>query len=72
MTARIATLLIRLADQANQVVGLTHQDMADTLGVYRETVTNALAELKQDRLIKIGRKRITLLNLEGLQRLQSL
>lgn len=72
VTSRIASLLTKLADQANQVVGLTHQDMADMLGVYRETVTNALAELKHDRLIKIGRKRITLINPEGLQRLQSL
>lgn len=72
VTARIASLLMKLADQSNQVVGLTHQDMADMLGVYRETVTNALAELKHDRLIKIGRKRITLINPEGLQRLQSL
>jgi CRP-like cAMP-binding protein len=72
VTSRIASLLVKLADHSNQVVGLTHQDMADMLGVYRETVTNALAELKQDRLIKIGRKRIILLNPEGLQRLQSL
>jgi CRP/FNR family transcriptional regulator, cyclic AMP receptor protein len=72
VTSRIASLLLRMADQANQVLGLTHQDMADMLGVYRETVTNALAELKHDRLIKIGRKKIFLLNLEGLGRLQAL
>ena len=71
VTARIASLLMRRANKNNQVVGLTHQEMADELGVYRETVTNALAELKQDRFIAIGRKRIDILDPEALTRLDS-
>jgi CRP-like cAMP-binding protein len=71
VTSRIASLLLRLANANNQVMGYTHQDMADTLGVYRETVTNALAELKQDKLIKIGRKRIELADVQGLRKLES-
>jgi CRP/FNR family transcriptional regulator, cyclic AMP receptor protein len=71
VTARVASLLLGAADESNQVTGLTHQEMADTLGVYRETVTNALAELKQDGLIEIGRKRILLRDREALARLTS-
>jgi CRP/FNR family cyclic AMP-dependent transcriptional regulator len=70
VTSRIAALFLRLANQDNQVVGYTHQEMAETLGCYRETVTNAIAELKQDKLVKVGRKRITLLDPEALRRLE--
>jgi CRP-like cAMP-binding protein len=63
---------MKLANKDNQVVGYTHQEMADLLGVYRETVTNAIAELKQDRLIKVGRKRITILDLNALKRMEAI
>jgi CRP/FNR family cyclic AMP-dependent transcriptional regulator len=71
VTARIASLLLRLANKDGQVVGYTHQDMADMLGVYRETVTNAIAELKADRLIKVGRKRITIQDAESMRQMES-
>ncbi|HVG19203.1 MAG TPA: Crp/Fnr family transcriptional regulator [Blastocatellia bacterium] len=72
VTARVSSLLMRLANKDNQVVGYTHQEMADLLGVYRETVTNAIAELKQDRLIKVGRKRITILDPDALKRMETI
>ena len=71
VTARVASLLLKSANEQDQVVGFTHQEIADMLGVYRETVTNALAELKQDRLIDIGRKRILVRDREALDRLAS-
>lgn len=71
VTARVAALLLSLADKNNEVSGYTHQDIADRLGVYRETVTNAIAELKNDRLLKVGRKKLTLTNVEGLRRLSA-
>ena len=71
VTSRIASLLTKLANKDNQVVGYTHQEMADKLGVYRETVTNAIAELKADRLIKVGRKRITILNADAMKLMES-
>jgi DNA-binding GntR family transcriptional regulator len=46
--------------------------MADKLGVYRETVTNGIAELKADQLIKVGRKRITLLNVNALRKMEAI
>jgi CRP-like cAMP-binding protein len=72
VTSRLASLLNKLATKNREVVGYTHQEMADMLGVYRETVTNAIAELKQDRLIKVGRKRIVLLDQEGLRKIEAI
>lgn len=67
LISRLAALLIRSAD-AEEVKGLSHQDIADQLGVYRETVTNALIELKNAGLIEVGRKRITIIDRKRLTR----
>jgi CRP/FNR family transcriptional regulator, cyclic AMP receptor protein len=62
--ARLASLLLRLADEqgSDEVVGLTHQDLAETVGTYRETATQVLNDMKTDGLIEIGRKRIKILD----------
>src|SRR5947209_19704481 len=60
---RVAALLLREAD-GDEVDGLSHQDIAERLGVYRETATNALNELKAAALIQIGRKHINILDRE--------
>src|ERR687884_361986 len=67
MTARVAALLLRESD-GDSVDGLTHQDIAERLGVYRETATNALNELKAARVIAIGRKHVTILDRKRLTR----
>jgi CRP/FNR family transcriptional regulator len=72
VTSRISSLLLRMANKEGDVMGHTHQEMADMLGVYRETVTNAIAELKADGLIKVGRKKIRVLSREGLEKLESI
>ena len=76
--ARLANLLLRLADeqathlpadgdqQPGDIVGLTHQDLAESVGTYRETATQVLKDLKADGLIEIGRKRITILDRDRL------
>jgi CRP-like cAMP-binding protein len=66
--ARVAALLVR-ESKGDSVDGLTHQDIADRLGVYRETATNALNELKTAGLVEIGRKHIRILDRERLQRI---
>jgi CRP-like cAMP-binding protein len=53
------------------VKGLSHHDIAEQLGVYRETVTSALNELKTAGLIDIGRKHITIADLKRLERAAS-
>jgi CRP-like cAMP-binding protein len=66
--ARVAALLVR-ESKGDSVDGLTHQDIADRLGVYRETATNALNELKAAGLVEIGRKHIRILDRERLRRI---
>jgi CRP/FNR family transcriptional regulator, cyclic AMP receptor protein len=62
-------LLLRLADEqgGDEVRGLTHQDLAESVGTYRETATQVLNDLKTQGLIEIGRKRISILEREDLQ-----
>lgn len=66
--ARLASLLLRLAGERedNEVVGFTHQDLAESVGTYRETATQVLNDLKSQGLIDIGRKRISILDPAGL------
>jgi CRP/FNR family transcriptional regulator, cyclic AMP receptor protein len=66
MTARVAALLLREA-KGDDVDGLSHQDIAERLGVYRETATNALNELKAASVISIGRKHIRILDRRRLE-----
>lgn len=64
--ARLSSLLLRLADEDDIVVGFTHQDLAEMVGTYRETATQVLNDLKSKGLIEIGRKRITIVDHDGL------
>ncbi len=68
--ARLASILLRLADEqeSGTIVGMTHQDLGEQVGTYRETTTQTLNTFKADGLIDIGRKRITILDREGLER----
>ena len=67
--ARLASLLLRASDeqQSADISGLTHQDLAETVGTYRETATQVLNDLKLQGLIDIGRKRIIILDRAGLE-----
>lgn len=67
--ARLASLLLRVREEqgSNEIKGLTHQDLAEMVGTYRETATQVLNDLKNDGLIDIGRKRIIILDPEGLE-----
>jgi CRP-like cAMP-binding protein len=66
--ARLASLLLRLSAERNSpdITGLTHQDLAETIGTYRETATQVLNDMKAQGLIEIGRKRITIKDPERL------
>ena len=68
--ARLASLLLRLADEegnGTEVIGYTHQDLGEILGTYRETVTQTLNDFKADGLVEISRKRIQILDQDGLE-----
>ena len=64
---RLASLILREAE-GEEIRGLSHQDIAEQIGVYRETVTSALNELKTAGIIEIGRKRITITDRKRLER----
>jgi CRP-like cAMP-binding protein len=64
---QIATLLIERAENG-VVSGMTHADLAGHLGLHREAVTTTLGQLRSAGMIKIERKRISILQRERLER----
>jgi CRP-like cAMP-binding protein len=68
VAARLAALLLRLMKKQGPVIaGFTHQELANTIGTYRETTTQTLGAFKRQGLIRIGRKRVEVLDPEGLR-----
>jgi CRP-like cAMP-binding protein len=67
--ARLAAEILRLGRAApgGRVDGVSHQDLADAVGAYRETVTRVLNEFKRDGLIGLDRRCIIIKNAAGLQ-----
>jgi CRP/FNR family transcriptional regulator, cyclic AMP receptor protein len=72
VAGRIAAMLLSGADKEGSVSGQTQQQIAETLGVYRETVTNAIGEMKAEKVISVGRKRITVLDPERLRKMAAI
>ena len=75
---RLASVLLNLAGvpsgQARpavppSVVRYTHQQLAEMIGSYRETVTKAIGELREAGIIRIDDDAISLTDLDQLQRL---
>lgn len=65
--ARLAASLLHLAeDGRSQIVGVSHQDLADMVGTYRETVTRILNEFRGAGYIDLGRLQLTILQPEAL------
>lgn len=65
--ARLASLLLRLGKERGETItGLTHQDLAEMVGTYRETTTAALNQFRSQGLLNIGRKKIEILDWDGL------
>jgi CRP-like cAMP-binding protein len=64
--SRLASLLLQLC-QGRDTVDLSHQDLADRLGFYRETVTNVLDQFKANGLIETGRRKITIVSSDELE-----
>ena len=67
--ARLAMEILRLAagTQDGRVDGVSHQDLADAVGSYRETVTRILNDFKHDDLIELDRLCIAIKDEEGLR-----
>lgn len=67
LVPRIAALLLREAS-GGEVRGWSHQEIADQLGVYRESATMALNEMKMAGLIGLGRRKIAVKDRKRLER----
>lgn len=52
-------------------VKLTHQEMANLIGCSRETVSTTMGQFRDDGLIQIDGRTITILKPDGLSRLVS-
>jgi CRP/FNR family transcriptional regulator, cyclic AMP receptor protein len=48
---------------------MTHQELAEMVGTYRETATQILSEFKSQGLVDTGRKHIAIRNRAGLRAL---
>lgn len=70
--SRLAALLLELAGTGTSVTGLTHREIGERIGIYRETVTNVLNEMKGKGLIEIGRASISILDRKALRELRDL
>ncbi len=66
LPARLAGLLLREADAYSTVAGYTHQELAERLGTYRETVSQLLGRFRAEGLVAVEPKRIRLLDPDGL------
>jgi CRP/FNR family cyclic AMP-dependent transcriptional regulator len=68
IASRLAALLLELrADSGDNTIEVTHQELADMLGTWRETISKTLQEFRRRGLIASGRRRLTLLDEEGLR-----
>jgi CRP-like cAMP-binding protein len=70
--SRFARLLLELAGSESVIEGFTQSQLAEKLGTYRETVAHATEMLKQEKVIEVGRKKITILNRKALSELSEL
>jgi CRP/FNR family transcriptional regulator len=65
--ARIAKLLLNLSSNgARAIRGPRHQDLAELLGIHRETVSTTLGQLRDSGVIELRRKEISILNRQKL------
>lgn len=70
--SRIAAVLLEIAGQGSIVEGISHQELGERLGLYRETVTVILDAMKLDRLIEVGRMRISILDKRAVREMSEL
>jgi CRP-like cAMP-binding protein len=68
VAARLAGVLLRLGgDEERPVVEASHQELADMVATYRETVTVTLHAFRARGLLDLGRRSVTILDRAGLQ-----
>ncbi len=72
MTARVAAALLRVRDRQNSdEIAITHQELADNLGTYRETVTSTLGGLQTRGYVELHRGCVRILDAGALREIVS-
>lgn len=66
-TVRVCRTLFRLSQETSRLK-MTHQELADSTGLFRETVTNILDELQSRGLVELSRKKIVILDRSEMQK----
>ena len=68
--ARLAGALLRLAETSqDQTIHASHQELADMIATYRETVTLTLDDFRARGLVELGRRSIQIVDQPGLEEL---
>ena len=68
ISSRLAALLLELGrEDPAGIVRVTHQELADMLGTWRETISKTLQDFRRRGLVASSRRQLTLLDPEGLQ-----
>jgi CRP/FNR family cyclic AMP-dependent transcriptional regulator len=68
VASRLAALLLELGGgDAEGAVCATHQQLADMLGTWRETVSKTLQDFRRRGLVASGRRKLILLDINGLK-----
>lgn len=70
--SRIAALLLELSRGRPVIRGWSHERIGNRLGLYRETVTVILDAMRQDKLIRVSRMEITILDKKSMRELSEL
>lgn len=70
MPSRVAAALLRIRDrERSDRLSVTHQELADSVGTYRETVTRVLDDLRDRGLVQLERRCISIVDVAGLRTL---
>ena len=68
LDTRLAIALLRASDADDVVRGLSQQDLAERVGATRESVTRMLNQMAASGLVALARRKITVLDREGVSR----
>ena len=66
---RLARQLLEVSGRSREICGYTHQEFAEMIGVYRETVSVTLLKFQKLGFIEIGRQQIRIIDRQGLERI---
>ena len=65
--ARLAAFLVKQADAYGVVAGFSHEEIAERIGTYRETVSQALGRFRAEGLVAVEPRRIRVIEPDALE-----